>query len=265
MKKLIMVVAAVLGFIYLFVVLFFYFKQESFLFYSSKTAQDFDYPFSTHFEEQFYETPNNGKIHSLRFKVNNPKGIILYFHGNAGNLEDWGWVYQNFQDFDYDLEIVDYRNFGKSTGKFTEENLHSDAQFIYDEIKQHYQEEKIVIYGRSIGTGMATKLASENNPKMLILETPFYNIVDLVTKYVPFLPTKLVLKYRFENNKHITNVKAPIYILHGTSDEVVPYQSAEKLFDLVKDKAEFITFENGTHGNLSTFEKYYSFLEKVLN
>lgn len=264
MKKAMIILAVVLIILYLIILLFFYHKQEALLFHPSKTAQDFQYKYPTAFEEKFYETPNQGKIHTLYFKAENPKGVILYFHGNAGNLEDWGWVYQNFVKLNYDIEIIDYRTFGKSTGKLSEKNFHTDAKFIFNKLKENYKEENIVIYGRSIGTGIATKLASETKSKILILETPYFNIADLVNSIVPFIPAKLLLKYQFESNKFITKVNAPIYILHGTTDEVIPFKNGQKLFNLVKDKAEFISFENGTHSNLGTFSEFGLFLERVL-
>lgn len=264
MKKIMIVTALVLLGLYVLMLLFFYLKQESILFYPSLTAQDFKYQFPVNFEEKFYDTPNDGRVHSLRFKVENPKGIIFYLHGNAGNLEDWGWVYQNFAKFGYDTEIIDYRTFGKSTGKLSEANMHADANAIYESLKNEYPESQIVIYGRSIGTGIATQLAAKHSPKMLILETPYYNIEDLAKRMAGFLPVKHLLKFKFESNQYITKIKVPIFILHGTLDEVVPYQSGQKLFELVKDHAKFFTFKNGTHANLATFAEYDLFLNEVL-
>ena len=259
------IILSILVSLYLIVLLFFYLKQESILFHPSVTKQNKQYNFPQAFEEVFYKTPNQGNIHALKFSVEKPKGVILYFHGNAGNLEDWGWVYQNFVKYNYDVLIIDYRTFGKSTGTLSEANFHSDAAFVYEELKSEYQEENLVVYGRSIGTGIATRLAATQNPKLLILETPYYNIEDLARNMVPFLPVKYLLKYKFESNKYITQVKDPIYILHGTSDNVVPYKSGKKLYELVKDKAHFTTFENGTHSNLATFGAYDLLIKNLLN
>lgn len=258
------IIAVILISLYLIIVLFFYLKQESILFHPVETKQSVQYNFPQPFEEVFYKTPNKGNIHALKFKVEKPKGVVLYFHGNAGNLEDWGWVYQNFVKYNYNVVVIDYRSFGKSTGKLSEANFHSDAAFIYNKLKAEYLEENIVVYGRSIGTGVAVRLAAEQKPKLLLLETPYYNIEDLAKNIVPFLPLKYLLKYKFESNKYITEVKSPIYILHGTADNVVPYSSGQKLFELVKDKASFTTFENGTHSNLATFEEYDLLVGKVL-
>ncbi len=250
--------------LYIFVALFFYLKQESILFHPVITAQNYQYKFPSDFKEIYYKTPKNGNIHSIRFTVENPKGIVLYLHGNAGNLEDWAWVYTQYTTRGYDVEIIDYRNYGKSKGPLSEENMQADVAYIYNEIQKEYSEKNIIVHGRSIGTGMAVKLSSTTNPKALILESPYYSIIDIAKNIAPFLPLNLLLKYKFESNQYITKVKSPIYILHGTNDAVIPFKSGKKLFKLVEAKATFLSFKNGTHSNLATFEKYQLFLDDIL-
>lgn len=260
-----MIILLILIGLFVLVALFFYTKQESILFHPTKTAKEFQYKFPTNFKEKFYNTPNDGVIHSLHFKAPESKGILFYLHGNAGNLEDWGWVYQQYTSRGFDVEIIDFRTYGKSKGKLSEKNMHNDVAYVYDKLKKEYPENKIIIHGRSLGTGLAAKLASKNQPKALFLETPYYNIMDMAKRMVPFLPVDLLLKYHFKSNEFVKNVTAPIYILHGTADNVVPYASGKKLYDSISEKATMLTFENGTHSNLATFEKYQKFLEDVLN
>lgn len=264
LKKVIMIFFYLFIGIYIVVALGFYLKQESILFHPVKTAENFKYSFDANFKEKFYDTPNNGKINTLRFYANNSKGIVYYLHGNAGNLEDWAWVYPQFINRGYDVEILDYRTYGKSTGKLSEENMYGDVQYVYNEILKEYSEENVIVFGRSIGTGMAVKVSADNNPKTLILESPYYNIYDIAKTIAPFLPLKLMLKYRFKSNENILKVKAPIYILHGKQDRVIPFESGKKLFKLVENKAAFIEFEIGTHSNLATFRAYGKMLDKVL-
>lgn len=264
MKKSIMIIISVIIILLVLFALFFYIKQENILFHPTTTAQEHQYKFPEAFTENFYKTPNDGVIHSLRFLVSEPKGIVLYLHGNAGCLIDWGWVYPQYTTRNYDVEIIDFRTYGKSIGKLSEANMHNDVAFIYKELQKEYAEENIIIHGRSIGTGMATKLASENNPKALILESPYFNIADMAKRMFPFFPADLFLKYHFRNNVYLQNTTAPIYILHGTEDNIVPFSSGKKLYDSVAEKATLITFEEGTHSNLSTYKKYQQFLDEVL-
>jgi len=203
--------------------------------------------------------------------------VVLYFHGNAGSLNGWGDIAGDFIDNGYDLLIFDYR-FGKSTGKIkSEANLHNDARFIYEQLLKETPEKDIIIYGRSIGTGIATKLAAENSPKMLILETPPYSLLDLSKHYMPFIPHKWVLKYKLKTNIWITKVHCPIHIFHGTADNIVPYNASVRLLKLLENKdlpretqsdisqGVLTTIEGGNHNDLSTFLKYREKLKLLLN
>ena len=245
--------------------MFIYFIQEKILFHPVKIDENYEFKFKETFVEKFYKTPNNGLINSLRFTVQNPNGIVLYLHGNAGSLKDWALVYPQFTSRGYDVEIIDYRSYGKSKGKLSEENLYNDVQYIYSEILKDFPENNIIIHGRSIGTGMASKLCSENNPKSLILESPYYNIYDIAKKVLPIFPIKNMLKYKFESNVFLQKVKGPITILHGKKDQVIPFGSGLKLFNSVKEKTIFIEFEEGTHSNLASFKEYHKTLDEVLN
>lgn len=249
---------------YIAICVFFYIYQESFLFHPRKTRPDFAYDFEYPAEEKFYATPNNGNIHTLKFTTKQAKGIVLYLHGNAGSLRDWGWLYKDFIARNYNILFVDYRSYGKSTGPLSEKSVHADIAFIYDELKKEYAENKIIVYGRSIGTGMATHIASVRNPKTLVLETPYYSIVDIAKRIVPFLFLEPLLKYKFKSFKYIKSVKSNIYFLHGTNDNVVPYASGLRLYNTVKNTATLITVQDGQHNNLSQFNEYYTLLDKVL-
>ena len=169
-------------------------------------------------------------------KRKNPKGVMLYFHGNAGDLSRWGTIAEYFVAKHYDVLVMDYRTYGKSTGKLSEQTFYDDAQFCYDYLLKSYSENEITIYGRSLGTGISTFLASKNKPKQLILETPYYSILDVAKQRFPIFPVSSLLKYKFPSHEFIKKVNCPITIFHGTEDAVVPYTSAEKLKAVVPDK-----------------------------
>ncbi len=258
------IILSVLIFVYIGIAVFFYFYQESFLFHPRKTSSNFKYNFDYPFEEQFYETPNNGQIHSLKFKAADSKGVVFYLHGNAGSLRDWGWLYAEFIPKNYDLVLIDFRSYGKSSGPLSEANMHSDVQFVYDELKKEYAENKIIIYGRSVGTGMAVRLAANAHAKSLVLETPYYSIADIANNLAPIFPYTLLLKYKFESYKYINQVKSPIFIIHGDNDNVVPFKSGNKLYQKAKDKVTFYKVKDGQHNNLSQFNEYEEMLNAVL-
>ncbi|WP_370480023.1 alpha/beta hydrolase [Tamlana flava] len=242
-----------------------YFLQEKILFLPTTLDQDYQFDFNYDFEELNFETNDGAKLNAIHFKIENPKGIILYFHGNAGDLLRWGTIAEFFVEKQYDVLVMDYRSYGKSTGKLSEEAFYNDAQLFYDYLLKRYDESEITLYGRSLGTGIATYLASNNNPKRLILESPYYSMVDVAKSRFPFFPVKPLLKYKFPTFQFVQNVSCPITIVHGTNDDVVPFNSARKLFEVApKSQTKFITVEGGNHNNLIDFEEFRTGIESSL-
>lgn len=257
----------VLGAIVLYILIgsFLYAFQESMIFHPWDLPQDHTYEFQHDFEELFLRTEEDAVINALHFKAENSKGVILYFHGNAGHLQRWGAITSHLIDKGYDLFIIDYRTFGKSKGELSEEALYHDAQFCYDYLVEKYATEDIIIYGRSLGSGVASKLASENKASHLILESPFYSLADVAKTRFPIFPVERLLKYELPNYKNLQKVDYPITIFHGTSDFVVPYSSGEKLKESLNGKeVKLITIEGGGHSDLSTFSEYHEGVKEIL-
>lgn len=240
-----------------------YFFQHRILFLPEVLLPDHQFEFEGEYEEINYATPSGYKINALHFKSENPKGIVFFSHGNAGSLKSWGYVAELFLPHHYDLLIYDYRGYGKSGGKPTEANLYADANLIYEELTKSFDENEIIIYGRSIGTGIASYVAQNHNPKHLILESPYYNITDLAKKIFPFIPS-ILIKYKLKNNEMLPDVKAPITIFHGTFDEVIYFGSSMKLEKLLKDGDKLIPIVGGHHNDLANFEEYHKQLADIL-
>ncbi|MDO5979753.1 alpha/beta hydrolase [Flavivirga spongiicola] len=239
--------------------------QEKMLFHPTVLSQDFKFEFSYPFEELFFNTDDDAVINAIHFKTENPKGVILYFHGNAGNLSRWGIITEFFVEKQYDVLVMDYRTFGKSTGKLSETALYNDSEFCYNYLKKNYSENDITVYGRSLGTGVATYIASKNNPKQVILETPYYSIIDVAKSRFPIFPVKHLLKYKLPSYQFITKINCPIYIFHGTNDQVVPYKSAKGLFEVAPTShTTFTTIKGGGHNNLVTYEAFIKGVNQIL-
>lgn len=241
-----------------------YFFQEKIMFLPTKLNQDYEYNFNYNFEELFFQTEENVSINAIHFKAENPKGVILYFHGNAGDLSRWGKISEYFVGLDYDVLIMDYRTYGKSKGKLSEEAIYNDAQYCYDYLLKQYSEDKITLYGRSLGTGIASYIASENNANHLILETPYYSIEDVAKYRFPIFPVKKLLKYKFPTHKYLPKANCNITIIHGTDDNLVPYDSGKKLSKLNIETLNFITVEGGNHNNLIEFETFHNTIKNIL-
>ncbi len=261
LKKFLIVIAS----LYVLVFIGLYFLQEKMIFMPDSLSQDYVYNFPQNFEEISLKTEDGATLNALHFKVENPKGVVLYFHGNAGELSRWGIVVQKFVDLQYDVLVMDFRTYGKSTGKLSQNALYNDAQLFYDYLLKSYSEDKIVVYGRSLGTTFATYVASKNNPKQLILEAPFYSLDDVAGHRFPIYPVSWFLKFHFPTYQYLKDVSCPITIFHGTDDFVVNYGNSEKLSKVkTKGKINFITISKGTHHNLDSYLVYKKTLDSIL-
>ena len=241
-----------------------YYFQEKLMFLPTTLNENYVYELNYPHEELFLKPSDDALINAIHYKAENPKGVILYFHGNAGDLSRWSKITEYFVEMNYDVLVMDYRTYGKSQGKLSEDTLHSDAQFCYDYLLKQYSEDNITLYGRSLGTGMASKLAIKNKPKQLILETPYYSILDVAKYRFPLIHIKSLLRYHFPNYEYLQKVKCPIAIIHGTSDKVVPYESGKKLSKLNIDNLDFISIEGGGHNDLVQFEDYHLAIQNLL-
>lgn len=160
---------------------------------------------------------------------------------------------------------MDYRTYGKSTGKLSQKALYSDAQLFYDELLKNYAEDEIVVYGRSLGTTFATYIASKNHPKQLLLEAPFYGLDEVASERFPIYPVNWFLRFNFPTYQYLKEVSCPIAIFHGTDDVVVNFENSEKLSKIkTKGKLTFISILGGTHHNLGDFEIYKRSIDTIL-
>ncbi|HQC07631.1 MAG TPA: alpha/beta fold hydrolase [Kaistella chaponensis] len=231
-----------------------------------------EFDFEKNFEEYLWETPFEGIINVLHFKIKNPKGVIAYFHGNADNLHRWGKIANEYTHFGYDVLVMDYRGYGKSSGPRNEDFLYADAQFFYDFAVEHYGEDKTILYGRSLGGAFAIKIAAENRPKAVILESTFYNIQDIVNRWLPKKVTDRVsptMTYHFLSNENIAKVKVPLYHFHGSKDNIVPIKSGKKLFEVFaksqpKIEKKFIEISGASHDDLINYEEFTQEIKKIL-
>ena len=231
------------------------------IFQGEKLAYDYTYEFDNPFIEYFIETDDGEQLNALLFKSKeSAEGIIIYFHGNADNLRRWGTYTADFTKLGYDVLVMDYRGYGKSTGTPSEQALYEDARLVWDWSRKQFDYDKWVIYGRSLGSAVASNIAVEVAPDLLVLETPF----DKITQEMPgtFLPD--YLENQFSNAAHIPQITSKIVIIHGTDDWITRLSSAEKLKPLLKATDEFVIIPEGSHKNLRQFEQFHETLERIL-
>ncbi len=212
-----------------------------------------------------FDVAKGVSINGLHFTVKNPKGLVLYFHGNSRSIKGWAKYAKDFYRYNYDVVLVDYRGFGKSTGKRGEKGMLTDMQFVYDTLAMMVPEHHIIVYGRSIGSGFACKLASDNKPRYLILDAPYYSFLKVAERYLPILPHKWILRYHLRTDKWIKHVNCHTYILHGNRDWLIPIKHSKQLAALMPGKITLIEIDKGGHNNLPSFYKYHSFLRDILH
>lgn len=238
--------------------------QEKLIFHPESLPLSYTFNFDASFEEIYIEAEDKSLLNGLLFKADSTRGIIFYLHGNAGSLKRWGNIASTYTELNYDLFILDYRGFGKSQGKIeSEEQLFSDVQRAYSSITSAYANEEKIIIGYSIGTGPAAWLASQNNPDLLILQAPYYSLLDMKDNAFPLIPDFL-LKYPFETYRYIENVSTPILIFHGDKDGVINYQSSIHLSEHFKEKDQLITLKNAGHNGMSDNQEYRDQLKEYL-
>lgn len=241
-----------------------YFVQERFIFKPEKLPQDFTYQYDAPFEEQFFDTAPGVRINGLHFFCKEPNGLILYLHGNSRSIKGWAKHAKDFYRYGYDVLLVDYRGFGKSTGKRSEREMLADMQFVYNRLAGKYGEQHILVYGRSLGSGFATKVAADNSPRYLILDAPYFSFIKVAERFTPFLPHRWLLRYHLHTDQWIRKVNCHTYILHGTRDRLIPIRHSEKLQQINPHKITLIRIHGGRHNNLASFPEYHNFIRDIL-
>jgi len=194
-------------------------------------------------------TQDNLQLVSWYHKKNlNNYKTILFLHGNAGSLENRIHKINHFKDMNVNFLIVAWRGFSGNKGKPTEKGLYEDARSAVRWLKSKgIKENNIIIYGESLGTGVATEISQNKNFGGIILESPFTSMIDAGKDKYPYLPVKLLLKDKYESDKKIKNVKSPVLIMHGKVDNIVPFHMGEKMYELANEPKYYYFSEYDDH------------------
>ncbi|OOV18706.1 alpha/beta hydrolase [Flavobacterium sp. LM4] len=250
--------------VYVIIVSYVYFNQVGMVFQSAALSKEYQFEYQSQFEEINIKSFDGVNLNGILFKAENSKGLVFYLHGNAGTLETWGSISKIYTSLGYDIFILDYRSFGKSEGEIeNEEQLNKDVTVVYKKIKQRYSEDKIIIAGYSIGSGLATILASENNPKALILQSPYFSFTELSSTKVPFFPN-FMKKFRLETHHYLPKVKAPIYIFHGIDDQLISCSNSVRLNKLLDFKGHFCGLKDQGHIGMNENDDFKKQLKIIL-
>lgn len=246
--------------------IFLYSKQERFFFNPKVLAKDYTYTFDYPFKEVNIPVEKGISLNALLFKTDSTrKGVILYFHGNAGAIHEWGERAPLYTENGYDILFVDYRGYGKSDGFYNKESeLYNDAQIIYNYVKTLYQEKDIIVLGFSLGTGFASYTAAKNNPKLLILEAPYYAWDEFIAGIAPI--PKSLINYKIPTYKFLSEVTCPIQIFHGSNDFLIkPEENSKRLEVLFPNKIKHSMIKGAGHNGIYLTKQYYDELKALLS
>jgi len=232
--------------------------------FPGKKVDNIIFHFDIPFEEKFIKVDDSTLLHGLLFKAKKPKGVIFYLHGSNNALDTWGKIAPIYTAKEYDVFMLDYRGYGKSQGKVTDEDtLYRDIQIVYDKLMETYSENQIVVLGQSMGTALASYVAANNHPNLLILQAPYYNLKDWTNDVAPELDTSNI-PYSFDNSSFLKTVRCPVVIFHGNKDTAVYYGSSVKLSKLFKAADQFITLQDESHNDFSKNKAYVNSIGLIL-
>jgi uncharacterized protein len=242
-----------------------YYLQDYVIFRPEALAADYTFNFKDPFKEVNVAYDNNSNMNVIQFTTTKPcKGVVLYFHGNKTNVIRYRRFVPSFTGHGYELWMVDYPGYGKSTGPLTEQRLYDYAEQLYKMAAARFPQDSIIIYGKSLGTGIAAWLASNKNCKQVMLETPYYSMTSLAGYYLPIYPVGRMIQCKLPTNEYIGKIKAPVSIFHGTKDRLIPYGNASRLQPLLKSNDRFFTIEGASHTNLQRFPLFKEKLDSLL-
>ncbi len=251
--------------IYLLAGWIFYANQERFLFRPIVIPTAAVLKINQPFQEISVSINSEDTLHLTRFTtMSPPKGAVLYFHGNRQNVEWYARFGKIFTESGYEVFMMDYPGYGKSRGEITESKMYEWSQVVYSIARKSYAPSQLIIYGKSLGSGIATQLAAKRDCRYLIAETPYYDLPSVLSHYAPIYPFKLLMHFQFPTHTYLQQVTAPVLLIHGTADGVVNYDNSIQLANAFKKGDQLITIEKGSHNDLYNFPITITAIKKVL-
>jgi len=203
--------------------------------------------------EVLLDTADGARVIVWHIPPRDGRPVWLYFHGNGGALRYRVDRFRQLTAQGEGLVALSYRGYAGSTGRPSEAGLIADARAAYDFAAKRYGAERIVLWGESLGSGVALALAAERPVARIVLEAPFVSAVDIAAGVYPFLPVRLLMKDQFRSDLRVAKVTAPVLVMHGDRDEVVPISSGQRLYKLITSPKRFVRLAGGGHENLGSF------------
>ena len=256
--------------IYVVLMLMIYLFQGRLVFLSNMPGRALDVSpaeIGLNFEDVSITTPDNERLHGWYVPAENSRGVVLFFHGNAGNISHRLDSINIFNDLGLDTLIIDYRGYGQSTGKTSEKGTYLDAQAAWDYLvkSRRIPADQIIIFGRSLGGAIGAWLAARQTPAAVIIESSFSSGVDMAQRLYPFLPVRLITRLKYPVAEYAGQLNCPVLVVHSRHDEIIPFEMGQAIYAAVKSDKKFVELR-GDHNNgfLLSQEVYIAGLEDFI-
>ena len=264
--------------VYVAVLALLYFFQERLIFFPSKLEPNHDFSFDQPFEEIRLDA-NGAWISGLKFLAQSrdgrqiysdangerkaKNGAVIFFHGNAGNLQGWGGYARFFTDLGYDFYLFDYRGYGKSGGEISsQEQLYADADAMMQAVLREYDAGEVAAVGYSVGSGLAARAAQKYGAKRLVLIAPYFSLEELAREKMPFVP-KFLIKYKIPTFEFVEGFSGPVTIFHGEHDELIGVDNSRRLFKFLKPGDKIYELNAGHNDILGLSELWEKLAQRL--
>ena len=236
--------------------------QERLLFYPEVLGADESLSNEADVYERFVEVPG-ARLSVLELLLPAPQGVVFFLHGNGGSLKSWFVNTDFYRRANFDLVMLDYRGYGKSSGRIeSEAQLHADVQAVWGDVAPRYAGKRVVFYGRSLGSGLAAALAVQTTPDLTLLVSPYTSMAALAREHYPWVPAD-VLRYPLRTDRHIAGIKSPVLLIHGARDTLISPAHSQAL-QAASGKAQLAMVPGAGHGDLQEFARYREVIAESL-
>lgn len=245
------------------------FLERNFVFFPAKPLMYSPEQLGMDFDDVSFSASDGVRLNAWMIKASDDAPMVLWFHGNAGNIADRLENARLLVDRGLSLFMVDYRGYGKSEGAPSEDGIYADGQGAYDYLMSRGVEpQNLIVFGRSLGSSVAVYVASNNKCAGVILESAFTNMADMARVHFPIIPGMGGFKHKFNSTDRIRSISAPILFTHGDEDELVPYDLGRRLYEAASAKKEFYTIRGAHHndtyfvGGSGYFDRFEHFVRE---
>lgn len=237
-----------------------YFAQESFVYFPDRKLAGTPANAGLAYEAVALVTEDGVRLSGWYIPAPNSRGTLLFNHGNAGNISHRLESIRQFHDLGLDVFIYDYRGYGESAGKPSEEGTYRDAEAAWRYVVETRREapERLIYFGRSLGAAVASHLATRHPPRALIVESAFTSVPDFGAQVYPWLPVRLLARLQYPTRQYLRLLHVPVLVIHSRNDEIIPFHNSEALYAAANEPKELLEIRGGHNDGFVVSGKRYT-------